>query len=236
MHLSIAQLKQSAKQNLLGRYKSIIFALVLSELITVLLNTPFSNMTDEGTAYGILSRVLLGYAGSLIVSLLAFLLQAGIFYMHLQIAGGEKPRIRQLFFAFTNRPDRYIGFGALMILVSFLCLLVGILFTVFFSLIGAILFLVIGCIVMIVIALSWSMTVFLLLEDDELPVLTALRQSRQMMRGNKGRLFLLYLSFIGWFLFSILTLFIGLLWIIPYMGQSITCFYLDLKANYQATE
>ena len=42
------------------------------------------------------------------------------------------------------------------------------------------------------------------------------------------RYFLLELSFIGWSLLGLLTLGIGLLWILPYITQTNTQFYLDL--------
>lgn len=49
------------------------------------------------------------------------------------------------------------------------------------------------------------------------------------MKGRKLRYFLLQLSFIGWWLLGILTLGLGFLWIIPYMLQTNTQFYLNLK-------
>ena len=52
---------------------------------------------------------------------------------------------------------------------------------------------------------------------------------RNLMKGRKLRYFLLQLSFIGWWLLGILTLGLGFLWIIPYMLQTNTQFYLNLK-------
>ncbi|MDD4210702.1 MAG: DUF975 family protein, partial [Bacteroidales bacterium] len=53
---------------------------------------------------------------------------------------------------------------------------------------------------------------------------------------NKMKLFLLDLSFIGWFLLSILTLCIGMFWLSPYMITARAAFYEDLKANYKTAE
>lgn len=47
------------------------------------------------------------------------------------------------------------------------------------------------------------------------------------MRGHKFDLFLLNFSFIGWSLLSILTLGIGLLWVIPYQITAYAAFYED---------
>jgi uncharacterized membrane protein len=52
-----------------------------------------------------------------------------------------------------------------------------------------------------------------------------------MMQGRKMKLFLLDLSFIGWILLSILTLGIGLLWLLPYMYSARAAFYEDILAE-----
>lgn len=52
-----------------------------------------------------------------------------------------------------------------------------------------------------------------------------------MMRGNKGRLFVLYLSFFGWYLLVPLTLGIILIWLAPYLSTTVALFYEDLKKN-----
>jgi uncharacterized membrane protein len=54
-----------------------------------------------------------------------------------------------------------------------------------------------------------------------------------MMNGYKGKLFGLYLSFIGWCLLGTLVLGIGLFWVGPYMSLSVANFYEDLKRNRQ---
>jgi uncharacterized membrane protein len=52
-----------------------------------------------------------------------------------------------------------------------------------------------------------------------------------MMQGRKMKLFLLDLSFIGWILLSILTLGIGLLWLLPYIYSARAAFYEDILAE-----
>lgn len=50
-----------------------------------------------------------------------------------------------------------------------------------------------------------------------------------MMQGNKGNLFVLEISFIGWSILAVLTFGIGFLWLAPYIQVSKTCFYEELK-------
>ena len=76
------------------------------------------------------------------------------------------------------------------------------------------------------------MTPYILEDNPELGAVDAIHRSRMMMRGHKFDLFWLYLSFIGWFLLSLLTLGIGFLWLVPYMETAQAAFYEEVKADY----
>ncbi len=87
----------------------------------------------------------------------------------------------------------------------------------------------------IIAAYSYRMVFYLLIDDPELGVSEALRQSKKMMYGYKTKLFCLDLSFIGWALLCILTFGIGLLWLFPYMLTSQTIFYEELRNEHGFT-
>jgi len=82
----------------------------------------------------------------------------------------------------------------------------------------------------IIAGLMYSQTFYLMAEDRTVDPLEALRKSKALMRGHKGKLFCLYLRFIGWSLLCIPTLFIGLLWLAPYIAASFARFHEDLGA------
>ena len=81
----------------------------------------------------------------------------------------------------------------------------------------------------IIAALSYAMTFFILADNPGMEGLTAITQSKELMRGRKWKLFCLGCRFIGWFLLGIISLGIGFLWIVPYFQTSLTIFYEDLK-------
>ena len=83
----------------------------------------------------------------------------------------------------------------------------------------------------IVAAYRYAMAPFLLAEHPELSATEAIEQSKQMMAGNKGRLFCLNLSFIGWFLLACLTWGVGFFFLAPYTKAAETGFYLDLTGR-----
>ena len=57
-------------------------------------------------------------------------------------------------------------------------------------------------------------------------------ESRRIMSGNKMRLFLLDLSFIGWYIVGALCFGIGTLWVNAYHQMARANFYEDLCATY----
>ncbi len=84
---------------------------------------------------------------------------------------------------------------------------------------------------------SYALTQYISIDNQELKADECINQSIRMMNGNKWRLFLLDLSFIGWYLLAIfLTLGIGLLWVAPYHETARILFYEDLKNQPQLVE
>lgn len=81
-------------------------------------------------------------------------------------------------------------------------------------------------------SLSLTLVSFILRDHPEMGIIDILRQSARMMDGHKWQYLLLQLSFLGWVLLGILTLFIGLLWVIPYVGQAQVNFYEQLRDEY----
>ena len=102
----------------------------------------------------------------------------------------------------------------------------GYLWSVLFTFLWSLLFIIPG----IIKSFSYAMTPYLLSEYDNIPARDALKVSMRMMKGNKGRLFVLYLSFIGWDILSILTLGILNIFLVrPYKETALSGFYQELK-------
>lgn len=76
---------------------------------------------------------------------------------------------------------------------------------------------------------SYSMSVYILAENKGKSALECINESKKLTQGHKMELFLLDLSFIGWFLLGVLTLGIGFIWIEPYRQATIANAYQSLK-------
>lgn len=78
---------------------------------------------------------------------------------------------------------------------------------------------------------SYAMTGYILAEHPDLTASEAIEQSKQMMYGNRWRLFCLQLSFIGWDILCALTLGIGNLWLTPYKQAAEAAFYREISGT-----
>lgn len=87
----------------------------------------------------------------------------------------------------------------------------------------------------IIASYSYAMTGYILAEHPELTAGEAIAASKEMMAGNRWRLFCLHLSFIGWALLCTLTLGIGNLWLNPYMNVSEAAFYREISETERRT-
>ena len=78
---------------------------------------------------------------------------------------------------------------------------------------------------------SYAMAEFIQVDDENKEWKHCIDESRRMMDGHKWDLFVLDLSFIGWYIVGILCLFVGVLWVIPYHTAARANFYRVLKGE-----
>ena len=83
----------------------------------------------------------------------------------------------------------------------------------------------------IIKAYAYSMAFYIKNDNPTYDWKQCLDESQRMMTGNKGKLFLLDLSFIGWILLGALCCGIGTLWVSPYIESARANFYEDIKNN-----
>lgn len=151
------------------------------------------------------------YVGFLLSIFLLMPINFSVEQLFLRFVRGEKEGLIGKMFDCFNCYGRALGVKLLMTIFVFL---------------WSLLF----CIPGIIKSYSYAMTYYIALDNPELGANACIERSMKMMKGHKGRLFLLDLSFIGWILLGLLTLGIGLLWVIPYMKTARSHFYEELKA------
>ena len=151
------------------------------------------------------------FAGGISALLVTLPLSFGYILTFLSFMRNENrtEMVGQSFKVFNNY-GRYLG-GSLLVAI--------------FTLLWTLLLIIPG----IIKAYAYAMTPYIMKDQPELSAVDCIDRSMSMMNGYKWKLFLLDLSFIGWYLLSILTLGIGLLWLTPYIYCSRAKFYEELK-------
>ncbi len=76
----------------------------------------------------------------------------------------------------------------------------------------------------IVAAYRYRLAIYLLLEHPEMRVMDCIRESKRLMYGRKGELFILDLSFLGWYLLTIIPF--ASVYVTPYIQTTRAGYYL----------
>ena len=75
------------------------------------------------------------------------------------------------------------------------------------------------------------MTMYILMREPKKTAVQAMKKSWAMTKGLKFKIFVFFLSFIGWFLLSALTAWILLIWVAPYYMSARTVLFNDIYDN-----
>jgi len=148
-------------------------------------------------------------AGTVIGSFFAPAMNVGLCLIYIEMTKGNRPSIVDLF----NRANT---FGKAL----WLSIITG-----FFTMLWTILLIIPG----IIKALSYSMGPYIMAEHPDWTARECLNESKRIMKGNKGRLFILQLSFILWGLLCVITVGLAGIYVIPYVYATIANFYRDIK-------
>lgn len=235
---SISDIKVKAKDNLLGSYKTATgsFALLFILLygLTIVLGGALVAGTSPGEIAGnapSLSTEIKTFGISVVVGLFSTLLSTGYTKMMMEISYGRKPRMRDLFYAFSNHPDKAIIIFAILLAVEFIVLLPTrfIEWTWDGVLLGSdgknflvwVILLVIGECINIFVGVLFGFCYMVYIEDPEMSVKDILLCSKRLMNGNKLRYVYLMLSFVGYYVLAIFSLGVTLMYSTPY--QSMAC-------------
>jgi uncharacterized membrane protein len=210
--------KEEAERLMSGKYSTVIGTIIVFAVIT---GIPSSIADNYATKYRYdfetMQRVLVQQGNpalNFIFSVLTFIVTAMVAYstasMYIDTANNITPMFGEtLKKGFTESPGRTIlhsFFQSLFISLWTLCLIIP------------------GFIA----SYAYSMGFYIMNHDPSISSLDAVTESKNKMRGHKWQLFILDLSYLGWYLLGILTLGILWLWIVPKHQTAKTLFFNDI--------
>lgn len=244
------ELKNKAKDKLGGKYGSAILVSFLGTLIPgtirMFVNMLFSPFMPTVAAIGNPAALIPSYLFSIILSLILSIVlgifNVGIALSFLNMSCGQPYSVRDLFYGFRNDWRKALTLSGVIAFVNAVCLFPYQYMLDYFLLCrqevwlyGAAIAMVIGLCIYIPITLNLSLSYYLMLDFPDKNAVEILKLSIHIMKGHKKRLFYIQMSYIPLMLLCVCTLYIGFLWLMPYMYMTETCFFLDIM-NPKETE
>lgn len=165
------------------------------------MNSELGAFIVGSTIYIALIAILL----AVVYFVLGSIVEVGYARFNLDLVDGYEAKIESLFTYFYNWKTTAIA----RLLQSLYVLL------------WSLLFIIPG----IIASYSYAMTGYILADHPEMTASEAIERSKEMMEGNRFRLFCLQFSFIGWAILCAFTLGIGNLWLTPYKQAATAAFY-----------
>lgn len=238
--MSISKFRESAREALTGKWGKVAL-ITLVYLIIALAMGFIQGLFEENS----IMPNLLGIAMTIIEVPMAL----GMSYAFIKLKRGEDVKAFEfLNMGFSNfgRAWKIALRTLLKMILPTICVIAsivlisvgitGVTFSVFGGTngsVGSMLILILIALIILVASSIWAMvrgllyslTSFIAYDNPEMEALDVVNESAKMMNGNRGKIFLLELSFIGWAILAVFTLGIGYLWLIPYMQVALICFY-----------
>lgn len=234
MNLSVREIKLNARKILDGHYRAAVGA----ALIVLTISLCFSMLISRFSYQDSKAAFLTGLSVSFILSLIEILFSSGLLYFFLKLGRGETTGAADVFACFRMQPDRFLIAGFFISLSYFIyCLPFFAAYEIsrkspLPALILACVWGIFGTVLLACFLLSTALFPFLLIDHaGQMGAVESLKESARLMKGHKGRLLHLNLSFIGWFLLALMSLSIGFLWVLPYYNTTLAGFYRDLTGE-----
>ena len=218
--MDASQIRLKARDSLKGNYwPAVGVAFVAAIFGALMVNGGSYSLNIEKRAtelFGDLPKIVKTYlmiaaggagALSLVNLILGGVVQLGYAQYLLKQQDRELNSIKDLFSKFD-----YFGQGFLQLFLRNL-----------YTFLWGLLFLIPG----LIKSFAYAMTPFLMAEDPTLTANEAIKLSQEKMRGHKGELFCLGLSFFGWAVLAVLTGGIGEIFLNPYINAAYAAFYRD---------
>ena len=205
-YASSSQLKDKAKEQLTGHYGLLIGIILVTGLISITINSILDIFVPMSA--GTISYIL-SVAVTFLVSVFMGVFNAGTALVYLKFASGGTASLSDIFYGFTHHIENTLTVSLVMIP----CLAAAM-------------------VIYVPLSLGLSQCYYLMLDFPDKPAAEILKASFRIMRGQKGRLFYMELSFLPLLLLGAVSL-VGILWVIPYMQMTFAAFYFDIMKQEQ---
>ena len=80
--------------------------------------------------------------------------------------------------------------------------------------------------------MPFTMSYYILSDNSDIKGVQALKASAKLMKGHYWEYMKMLLSFVPWIIFSIFTLYLALIWLVPYIETCMAVFYRNISGEF----
>lgn len=219
--LKAKDFRESARQALKGKWKQASTAGLIAGILGANIlykgytTGSTSNAAGENLEHFSFQIIIIALAMIMVVSavmiLIGSLVGLGYAKFNLSLFQEEEADVKQVFSERKRYKDCFVLYLLQIIYIT----------------IGSICLVIPG----IIAFYAYSMAPYIMVENPELSAKEAMKASKELMKGNKWRLFCLSFSFIGWDILAALSFGIGHIVLCPYVEAAGAAFYRAIKEN-----
>lgn len=251
MTRSLRQIKDDSRNALAGNYMLYFVVLIITALLTTTVNQllAFFSIPLNGASFGFL--IVIDLIMDCLVMTFSKMLQAGQYFLSLNIARFNRVSISDLFLAFRYDTGKAAGLSAILGVIDAMCtapFMVALSYLVYMGvlddpfrqklsfpvIIGILAGGLAGMIVLnILIAFPFSQALFLYIDHQEYTAKDCLMNSITLMKGQFLNYLKLHLSLAGYYALCLLSLGLGVIWVLPYQNVIRANFYMSITGTYK---
>lgn len=224
-HTISAALKAEGRNAVLGHLGTAVGANAVYLLIVLILNLLVSGvLPSQGVWAIVLSEVL-----SVLVGIFTGIFAYGLDSIYMNLQYGQETRFSDLFNGLHENQDKLVRIEAVLAAIRCVCTLPAVIaaWTLPEGTAGILVWILAaaGGAADIYFSLTYSQSLYILLDFPDMSAMDVLKKSRTMMRGRKKNLLYIACSFLPLWLLSVLSLGIAGLWVFAYTQSTDAAFY-----------
>lgn len=226
-----SQLKEKARKQLEGKYGTAIGMQMLINIISFSAGLFIATLFPATSTITYAIQLVITFVVSAIISVCTI----GVTLYHLNIACGGPYNFGNLWFGFQNHFSKSLILSLVVTAITFLYqIIIEIPMNMYAAtydityVFAAFPVMLIAVVVFFYFTILFSLVFYLMLDYPTYSAGEILKMAPKVIKGHKGRLLYIELSFLPLIFLSLLTCGIGILWVNVYRNMTMTNFYLDL--------
>lgn len=219
-------IRKSIKKNAMGKNRGVLYAANIIFFIAIIMVLTLAAVTIGANTGGyeyLLDFNTTSFLENTVISIIIMIISTyfvlGISKVSLNISRDKETGIGDvLTFAF-QKPKTYLKVLGVNILVYLIAEAL-----MYIPIIGAIVY----CVLFIYFTPALAMLAYVMIDNEDITIPNAIKRTLEIIKGKRVAYYALALSFAGWYILSVFTFCLLLIWVIPYVTISMSNFYLSI--------